>query len=369
MTRAGGLGNFVGPPAITPAAKVRGFEMTSKTNEKRAGVRDPSATAHAVTPEGGKILARGLSPAMGAALVALDRGWRAAIDGTITRRTRGALDDRGLIERAGPHGDYCLTAGGRAALEAVNAAAAKRLKGLTPAMRSALATIARDGSVGNVRPQTLDGLSDRGLIDCETQNYPLLTRKGRAAAAALPADETAEPALVYPEPTPEQLKRAAEYDAKVEDCERRRRESIDRSGISDGFMSQAASATMADVYRTDADILRAGGVAVFEGLFRREDGARVAAKLICSEGQWGARWSWAFCDAAGNFTGRFISDSKGTPRSQMGREGFVKRDELAPAKGKCFGFNQAGATRTDGGYPADAVVILEGGRNRDGGDA
>lgn len=168
--------------------------------------------------------------------------------------------------------------------------------------------------------------------------------------------------LQYPEPTPEQKAKAAALRQQADDSRRRRQESIERSGISDGFVSQWASGMSAREYDAKARLLDQGGMEIFEGLYRRSDGVRVRAKLIQS--QYG--WCWAFCDEDDQFTGRFLSDSKGTPRSRMYREGFCKRDELAPAYAKLGGGGTglAGACsvtvvvrRADEGYPEDAAVV------------
>lgn len=165
--------------------------------------------------------------------------------------------------------------------------------------------------------------------------------------------------LPYPEPTDEQRAAAAALRERADDCHRRRLESIERSDT-DGFLSQWAQDMSAREYHAQAEILLHGGVEVFEGLYRRSDGKRARAKLI--QGRYG--WCWAFCDANDNFTGQFLSDSKGTPRSKMWREGYEKRDELAPAKAKLTsnGTGLSGScwvitVRTDGGYPEDAVVV------------
>jgi len=177
-----------------------------------------------------------------------------------------------------------------------------------------------------------------------------------------PTETAPEPGeLQYPEPTAEQRAEAAELRQRARDCARSRQESIARSGVSDGFLSQWASDLSAREYNAKAELLEQGGVEIFEGLYRRSDGKRVRAKLI--SGKYGP--CWAFCDQQGKFTGRFLGDSKGTKRSKLYREGFEKRDELAPAYAKITGSGTglSGAStcyvavrRSDGGYPEDAVV-------------
>lgn len=140
-------------------------------------------------------------------------------------------------------------------------------------------------------------------------------------------------------------------------------DSFDRCG-DDGFMSQAANNLHSDIYRTCAKLAEVGGKDTFPGLFRRSDGARVRAKLI--SGQYGP--CWAFCDEKGNFTGRFLGDSR-TKRAKLYKEGFEVRDELAPAAvtiqangtGMVGAFLASSTTvRDDEGYPENSIVIKNG---------
>lgn len=154
-------------------------------------------------------------------------------------------------------------------------------------------------------------------------------------------------------------KKAAEHDAKAAQHYRDREDSFARCDT-DGFLSQWASGLCGSLERERARLARAGGQDTFLGLFKREGGARVAAKLI--DGKWGK--CWAFCDEAGKFTGKFLSHSKGTPRSKMFREGYETRKELASAVAEITGQGTGlsgtawvAVFRTDEGYPADAVVV------------
>lgn len=121
----------------------------------------------------------------------------------------------------------------------------------------------------------------------------------------------------------------------------------------DGFLSQWASAVNAQRCNLEADLLEAGGVWKFWGLFDLE-GRRVRAKLI--NGQYGP--CWAFCDAHDRFTGKFISAHPARPET-LQRKGYVEADELAPAKvvvsGKDICALGVRCERTDGGYPPDAI--------------
>jgi hypothetical protein len=161
----------------------------------------------------------------------------------------------------------------------------------------------------------------------------------------------------------DQLEKEQEAEWKASEHFRSAEESFDRCDT-DGFLTQWAHGLNGRLEKRKAELARNGGMATFRGLYDRETGERVAAKLI--EGRYG--YCWAFCDADGNFTGRFLGDSKGTPRSRMYREGFESRTEDAPANAVLQGAK--GATglsgahtvgvvvyRTDGGYPEGAKVL------------
>lgn len=139
----------------------------------------------------------------------------------------------------------------------------------------------------------------------------------------------------------------------------------------DGFLSQWAHGINGRLAETRAELVAAGEKAEFPGLFRKADGARVRAKLIEVADRfkgYGTRLVWAFADADGNFTGRFLSHSGGGPRSAIAREGFEVKPETAPAwadlKAPPGARGLGGAAsvyvetyRTDGGYPPEAVEV------------
>lgn len=164
---------------------------------------------------------------------------------------------------------------------------------------------------------------------------------------------------------------AAEYRQMVQDARTRRQESIDRNGgdiDSNNCVSTFCHDLNDRLYERKAQLVEAGGVAQFEGLFDRETGERVRAKLIHQPNEpWNGRFGdyWMFCDKDDKPTGRFLSDSAGTKRSKMYREGFEKRMELVPADAKITGTGTglSGLStcyvvtyRTDAGYPNEAVV-------------
>lgn len=164
-------------------------------------------------------------------------------------------------------------------------------------------------------------------------------------------------------PKSEPLLTEGEHLAKVGEYLDRRQESFERCDT-DGFVSQYCHGLMADLHRAKATIAANGGTSTFKGLFLRETGERVAAKL--RDGQFGLYWM--FCDENGKPTGKFLAHSKGTKRSAMYREGFEVRDEQAPANAVhasppgSTGFSGLHSVyvevyRTDGGYPPGSKVI------------
>jgi len=158
-----------------------------------------------------------------------------------------------------------------------------------------------------------------------------------------------------------------DMDTKTADAHREKAKAAEQDAIdsfdrcdTDGFLSQWASGLTAQKHRMQADIIDNGGVSEFRGLFDRETGERIAAKLI--DGQYGL--CWAFCDEEGQFTGRFLGDSKGTKQSRMYREGFEVQYEMAPAKADIRGSGRglsgsawACVVRTDGGFPLGSKVV------------
>lgn len=137
-----------------------------------------------------------------------------------------------------------------------------------------------------------------------------------------------------------------------------RNASFDRCDT-DGFLSQWASGISADEARKKAHVAMNGGMDLFPGLYIAATGERVRAKVIA--GQYGA--CWALCDAEGNFTGEFLSDTR-SARGALAKRGLVVIGEWAPAKaiitGQGTGLSgSAWATtvRTDLGFPSNAVAI------------
>jgi hypothetical protein len=132
-------------------------------------------------------------------------------------------------------------------------------------------------------------------------------------------------------------------------------ESWERSDT-DGFLSQWASGLTAAEKRMKADLLDAGGVSTFPGLFTA-DGTRVKAKLI--DTAYGT--SWALMDADGKFTGTFVGAFKKGPRSKLAKMGLHEAPEMAPAYVDYRGNTAVNVRpvylRKDGGCPEEAVVL------------
>lgn len=102
-------------------------------------------------------------------------------------------------------------------------------------------------------------------------------------------------------------------------------DSFDRCDT-DGFLSQWASGLTAQLYRTQADILEAGGIAQFWGLY---DGARrVKARIL--ENQYG--FSWLLHNDEREKFGRSFIPCKFGGRSRIQKTlGLVEAAEMAPA--------------------------------------
>lgn len=73
-------------------------------------------------------------------------------------------------------------------------------------------------------------------------------------------------------------KTAADYRAEAAACWKQKEDSFDRCDT-DGFLSQWASGATAMLCNAKADILDAGGKAEFVGLYEKESGRRVMAKI------------------------------------------------------------------------------------------
>ena len=152
------------------------------------------------------------------------------------------------------------------------------------------------------------------------------------------------------------INKAQELRDRAARREEQAKESFDRCDT-DGFVSQWAHGVLAQEDRLQAQIEENGGVAEFDALFHL-DGRRARAKLI--DGRYGE--CWAFCDADGRFTGKFISAFP-KRESTMARKGFREGKEQVPARAKLVGSGtglaaacsvRAIAVRLDDGYPADA---------------
>jgi hypothetical protein len=156
--------------------------------------------------------------------------------------------------------------------------------------------------------------------------------------------------------------------------ERDRQESWERSDT-DGFLSQWASGLNAQLKRKQADLLEAGNVSTFKGLFDRATGQRVRAKIVqvaaygAYNGETVSKWLVLdSADKAVHWLPAFKGDSK---RSKLWKLGFEERPEQAPAKAVMDGRGRGlsgtawvAVKRTDGGYPADAVPFDQLGRGR-----
>jgi hypothetical protein len=165
-----------------------------------------------------------------------------------------------------------------------------------------------------------------------------------------------------PDPTPEQLIQADELDAREAECHARRLESIDRSGISDGFVSQHCADLTAREHAANARLLRQGGCSFFPALFHlMEDGSvgpRARARLV--RGEYGP--VWIVLDHEDKAI-EWVGDAK--RQATFRKRGYFRGVEVAPARARVSGSGTGlgglatcgiETYRTDGGYPEGATL-------------
>ena len=179
---------------------------------------------------------------------------------------------------------------------------------------------------------------------------------------------------------------AAEHRQAATVADQRAADSFERCDT-DGFLSQWADGITAQLHRAQAAIIENGGKDTFAGLFN-EAGQRVKAKVVTVPDRfkgYGTKDLWLVLDAndkaivwvprqyarkVDGKTGEVRYDTRPNPRSKMAQLGLHEDDEEAPAVAYIAGSGRglSGAAscyvtskRTDGGYPADAV-IYEGGK-------
>ena len=175
---------------------------------------------------------------------------------------------------------------------------------------------------------------------------------------------------------------ADEHRQAAQEAYDRAAESFERSDT-DGFLSQWASGMTGDLHRAQAAIIENGGTDMFAGLFDAQ-GRRVKAKAVEVADRfkgYGTKSVWLVLDANDRAiawiprqysrqfdgkTGAIIDDCAPNPRSKMAKLGLHEAYEEAPAAAYIAGSGRglAGAAtarvatkRTDGGYPADAIVF------------
>jgi hypothetical protein len=122
------------------------------------------------------------------------------------------------------------------------------------------------------------------------------------------------------------LAQAEALEAQARDAIQRAHDSFERSDT-DGCLTQWACGITADLRRRQAQILRDGAQAVFEGLY--EGNRRVRARLI--ENQYGEAWLLDDEEAA-LFGRRFIPE--GRKSSMQKKKGLHQALEWAPAAAK-----------------------------------
>lgn len=153
---------------------------------------------------------------------------------------------------------------------------------------------------------------------------------------------------------------------KAREAYRRSAESFERSDT-DGFLSQWASDLTGRKYQIEAELVENGGKSEFRGLFN-EDGQRIRAKLVKGRDYWGnPEQKWIVLneqDQVMHWVNIPSNTEEPSKRSKMGQLGLHEEWEMAPARAEIIGTSMvscfAGTVRTDGGYPAYAIVYEEG---------
>lgn len=171
---------------------------------------------------------------------------------------------------------------------------------------------------------------------------------------------------------------STELRAKANACRQEAHDSFQRCDT-DGFLSQWASGVNAAKYEMEADLMDAGGVASFWGLFNRH-GQRVTARLV--SGEFGLVWAvhtrsgrtvWVphtvtFDEEPNAFGGTTFVRPRFGPRTKGARLGLTVAWEDAPARVDMTGSGRGLGSlhtvrpvevRTDGGWPPDAVPFDE----------
>lgn len=151
-------------------------------------------------------------------------------------------------------------------------------------------------------------------------------------------------------------KNAIEWYGEANAARRRAHDSFERSDT-DGFMSQAASETMALQYEASARLAEQGGMAEFPALMDT-DGNLVPARLVRTHyGQ-----AWMLLDEKGDSTGEWVNPSRASTAAKrnaaMAKKGYAEGLVRAPAKVTLSeGLRPHPIlVRTDSGFNADAEV-------------
>lgn len=165
------------------------------------------------------------------------------------------------------------------------------------------------------------------------------------------------------------IDRATELRAEANAADKRAFDSFERCDT-DGFLSQWASGITASRKRLEADLVDAGGVSQFRGLFD-EDGRRVKAKRVTVDNKFTFthETKWIVLDEDDRVLHWVaIPQDPDAPskRSKMGKLGLHEEwEDGIPAKVVLRGANvtsvRAVVVRTDGGFPEGAVVFGKGG--------
>lgn len=160
--------------------------------------------------------------------------------------------------------------------------------------------------------------------------------------------------------------KATELRAEASAHEAEREASFERCDT-DGFLSQWASGINASLKRRQADLLEAGGMARFPGLY--EGDRRVKAKMISTK--FGDSWILEASEAE-KFGRKFMPVNYENTSKVHKKHGLQQRREMAPARAAIMGSGRGlsgcanafvGCYRTGDQWGQDATLCPEGPEN------
>lgn len=172
------------------------------------------------------------------------------------------------------------------------------------------------------------------------------------------------------------MKLSKEIKEEVEYCRKMAQQCRDRSEASfqncdtDGFVSQFCSDLTAKEWDAKANLLENDGLASHLGLFDRESGKRVKAKLVRVYNSFAYKHEskWVVLDSKEKVVNWLPAYKSNDKRSKVWKCGFEEREEMVESHARIYangtglgGLSSARVIleRNDCGYPKDAVAFDE----------